>query len=109
MTKEVITAVRKKRKLWQKYTGTRGNQDFLNYKKCERGVKKLVKKTKKNFEKKLAQNAKCNPRAFFKYLSSKKSNKETVGPLKVNGNVVDSNVEMAKLEGLVTTMSNPSC
>ena len=95
MTSEVIRMVRKKRKKWKKYLYTRCNQDLAEYVKCAREVKKIVKKTKKNFEKKLAQNAKSNPRAFFKYLGSKKSNRERIGPLKINGECIDSNADMA--------------
>ena len=95
MSKDVMTAVRLKRRRWRNYSGTKTNQDFYEYKKAEKELKKLIKKAKKKYEKELAKNAKTNPKAFYGYLSSKKNNKVKIGPLKVNDVVIDDEKEMA--------------
>ena len=61
----------------------------------ESKVKKAVSKAKKDIEKKLAFEAKKNPKAFYKYINSKKSNKESVGPLKVNDTLVENDQTIA--------------
>ena len=38
MTKDVMTAVRLKRRRWKNYTRTKTNQDFYEYKKAEKEV-----------------------------------------------------------------------
>ena len=95
MTKDVMTAVRLKRRRWKNYTRTKTNQDFYEYKKAEKELKKFIKKAKKKYEKDLAKNAKTNPKAFYGYLSSKKNNRVKIGPLKVNDVVIDDEKEMA--------------
>ena len=95
MTKDVMTAVRLKRRRWKNYTRTKTNQDFYEYKKAEKELKKFIKKAKKKYEKDLAKNAKTNPKAFYGYLSSKKNNRVKIGPLKVNDVVIEDEKEMA--------------
>ena len=43
---------------------------------------------KRNFERKLAKDAKKNSKAFYGYLKKKTGNKVTVGPLKEDGKLV---------------------
>ena len=51
----------------------------------EKTVKKSIRTAKRKFEKKLAANAKKDPKAFYTYLKSKTANRESVGPLKEDG------------------------
>ncbi len=44
MTKDVMTAVRLKRRRWKNYTRTKTNQDFYEYKKAEKELKNFIKK-----------------------------------------------------------------
>ena len=56
-----------------------------------------VRKAKKRFEKNLAKNAKKNPKAFWSYLKSKTANRESVGPLKNNGEFITDNEKQADI------------
>ena len=51
-------------------------------------MKKAVKQAKKKLERKLAKEAKKNAKQFHSYIKKKTANRVTVGPLKVDGNVV---------------------
>ena len=51
-------------------------------------MKKAVKQAKKKLERKLAKEAKKNAKQFHSYIKKKNANRLTVGPLKVDGNVV---------------------
>ena len=95
MNKNTLRKIRKKKKLWKNYRKSQEYEDYLAFKKLENEVKKNVRKAKKDFEKKLAKNSKANPRSFYKYVNSKKSNRENVGPLKCNNVIIDDDKNMA--------------
>ena len=95
MNKNTLRKIRKKKKLWKNYRKSQEYEDYLAFKKLENEVKKNVRKAKKDFEKKLAKNSKANPRSFYKYVNSKKSNRDNVGPLKCNNVIIDDDKNMA--------------
>ena len=95
MRANCLRLIRKKRKLWKEYTRCKEYQSFKAYKDVESKVKKAVHRAKKDLEKKLALDAKKNPKAFYRYINSKKCNRESVGPLKVNDSVVDDDQGIA--------------
>ena len=81
MNGNILGLVRQKRIQWKKYKASKNQGDFNMYKALEKKVVKTIKRAKHNFEKKLAKNAKKDPKSFYSYLRSKKSNRESVGPL----------------------------
>ena len=95
MTQNVLQSIRSKRRAWKKYSSSKLQQDFHDYKRTEKTSKKMIKKAKKNFENKLAKECKLNPRAFYRYINSKKSNRENIGPLKVNNVIIDNDRDIA--------------
>ena len=97
MNQNIMRTVRKKRRLWRKYTETRDYHQYQAYKKIEKEVQNVVKRAKRKLERKLAKNAKKNPKAFYGYLNSKTSNRQTIGPLKEGEQVVADDQKMATL------------
>ena len=100
MTKHVMRTIRKKRRLWKTYTTTDDYRDFAAYKAFEKETTKAVKNAKRRFERKLAKDAKKNPKEFYSYMKSKTSNRESVGPLKADGKdteFVTSDEDMAEM------------
>ena len=96
MNTSILRSVRKKRRMWKAYTATQEYQDYLAYKNFEKQVQKTVRQAKRRYERKLAKEAKTNPKQFYSYLKSKTSNKESVGPLKSDGgDVVTDDATMA--------------
>ena len=85
MDRKLLRTIRKKRRLWKAYTQTDDYRDFTAYKEFEKETTKAVKNAKKKYERKLAKEAKKNPKQFYAYLKSKTSNRESVGPLKKDG------------------------
>ena len=95
MSREIAAALRRKRKLW-KESQQRGAAD--EYRLANNKVKKLIRKSKRNFEKKLAEGGQCNRRPFFAYVKRKTKSRPTVGPLMDRDrNKVTGNKEMADL------------
>ena len=82
MNTKIMRTIRKKRKLWKRYSQSRDYEDHQAYKKVEKEVQRSIRKAKRDFERKLAKSAKSNPKEFYSYIKSKTANKETVGPLK---------------------------
>jgi hypothetical protein len=93
MTKEIMAALRKKKKLW---LDVKNGSPSDIYKEQEKLVRRLIKNAKKNFERRLA-NEKGNRRPFYSYVKKKSKNKSTIGPLKdKNHKVITEDVEMAE-------------
>jgi hypothetical protein len=97
MTMNVMRTIRKKRRLWKVYKESKDHAEYRAYKKVEKAVKDSVRKAKKKFEKNLAKDVKKNPKAFYSYLKSKTSNRQSVGPLKVDGVVVTDDEKQVEI------------
>ncbi len=52
-----------------------------HYHRCLIACRTLIRKSKRNYEKKVASEAKANPKRFFSYIRTKKKAKSNVGPL----------------------------
>ena len=88
MNQNAMRVIRKKRRLWKHYCTTKDYQSYLAYKQGQNFTKSVIRKAKKDFEKKLAANAKKNPKAFYRYVNSTCKTKSKVGPLKdATGNI----------------------
>jgi hypothetical protein len=96
MNREVIRAVRRKRKMWK--TARCGREEMAKYQEAVREATRKIWNAKRNFEKKLAWEKHGNSRPLISYLKGKTRNRETVGPLK-NGdyNKITEDGEMADM------------
>ena len=54
MNTKIMRTIRKKRKLWKRYSQSRDYEDHQAYKKVEREVQRSVRKAKRDFERQLA-------------------------------------------------------
>ena len=66
-------------------------------------VRKAVKRARINLKRKLAKNRKINSKAYFSYLKKMTSNRVSVGPLKVDDEVV---ADSKKLASILNTSSS---
>lgn len=82
MDKKAIQMRDKKIKMWKRYKGSGTYNDWIEYKILCKKVVAEYDRTKKEFEGKLAEEVKFNPKAFYSYVRSKSCVKETVGPLR---------------------------
>jgi hypothetical protein len=98
MNRKAKSARNCKSKLWIKYRQSKSYNDLVEYKRAQNKAVKEYRKAKKQFEKKMAKDIKCNPKSFYSYVRSKSRVKEVVGPLKNrDGNVVSDNAEMCRI------------
>ena len=96
MTKSLLRQVRKKRRLWKNYKKYGNPETHEKYKKIENEVKNSIRREKKDYERKIANSSKSNPKMFYSYISKKKCNKVAVGPLKKNGDLLTESEDIAE-------------
>ena len=72
LDKKTLSKIKQKNKLWSKSRKNLASlEEELKYNKIRNQVRKLTRQGKKLMEKKVAQNAKSNPKVFWNYTKSK--------------------------------------
>ena len=80
LSKEAIRKSRHKQNImWRVYKHTGKDQDYVVYKEALNAATKEVRKSKRNFELKLAQNIKSDSKSFYAYVRSKQNVRTTGG------------------------------
>ena len=83
--------------MWRVYKHTGKDTDYDGYKEALNAATNEVRKSKRNFEHKLAQNIKSDSKSFYAYVRSKQNVRDKVGPLEENfGNIVTQGFLMAE-------------
>jgi hypothetical protein len=77
MTREILRAVRRKRRMWEKSSSV-----SAEYREAEKKVRNLIRIAKRSLERKLARENNGNSKPFYAYLKAKTKSKTPVGPLK---------------------------
>ena len=95
LNRRIVRLARKKEKLWKNYIKENTHYSFEQYKKVEKETKKAVQNAKRKVEKKLAKDQ--NLRGFYSYVKSKTKNKDTIGPLKQNSEIITEAGEIARI------------
>ena len=97
LSKEVFRKIRHKQNMWRVYKHTGKDTDYESYKEALNAATNEVRKSKRNFEHKLAQNIKSDSKSFYAYVRSKQNVRDKVGPLEDNcGNIVTQGFLMAE-------------
>ena len=97
LSKEAFRKIRYKQNMWQVYKHTGKDTDYDAYKEALNAAPNEVRKSKRNFEHKLAQNIKLDSKSFYAYVRSKQNVRDKVGPLENNvGNIITQGFLMAE-------------
>jgi len=90
--------VKEKQKCFARYMETRDTNDYQNYARARNQVKWETRKAVKIFERKIAEEAKRNPKGFFAYARGKMRTKENVAELRDNeGTLATSDADKAEM------------
>lgn len=82
LDKKTLKMIKKKNRLWsKKRKDLASEEEELQYKKLSNQIRRLTRKGKKLVEKNIANNAKANPKCFYKYAQSKLKSKSTIPDL----------------------------
>ena len=84
LSKEAFRKIRHKQNMWRVYKHTGKDKDYEAYKEALNAATNEVRKSKRNFEHKLAQNIKSYSKSFYAYVRSKQNVRDKVGPLEDN-------------------------
>jgi hypothetical protein len=98
VSNSVKTLLRDKNLAYQQMKKTSSDACVHKYVTIRREVKREIRKCKRSYEEHIAEHCKENPKEFFNYVRSKKSVKETIGPLQDNnGELVHDKTNMANI------------
>ena len=95
LSKEAFRKIRHKKNMWRVYKHTGKDTDYEVYKEALKAATNEVRKSKRNFEHKLAQNIKSDSKSFYAYVRSKQEG-ERLGQLVVTPEVVASKINNMK-------------
>ena len=97
LSKEAFRKIRYKQNMWRVYKHTGKDKDYDAYKEALNAATNEVRKSKRNYEHKLAQNIKSDSKSFYAYVRSKQNVRDRVGPLEDNaGNKITQGILMAE-------------
>ena len=97
LSKEAFRKIRHKKNIWRVYKHTGNDQDYVVYKEALNAATNEIRKSKRNFELKLAQNIKSDSKSFYAYERSKQNVRDKVGPLEDNaGDKITEGILMAE-------------
>ena len=104
MNKSAKVARHYKSRMWIRYRESQANDksqvynNYCEYKRAQNKAVKEYKKSKRQFEKRLARDMKNNPKSFYAYIRSKTKVKEVIGPLKdADGHCVSNNESISNI------------
>ena len=97
LSKEAFRKIRYKQNMWRVYTHTGTETYYDAYKEALNAATNEVRKSKRNFKHKLAQNIKSDSKIFYPYVRSKQNVRDKVGPLEDNaGTIITQGFLMAE-------------
>ena len=98
MTNEALRLKNKKQKLWKKYQASQEDFDRNKYNSTKNNLRKLTRKLRRDFETKLARNAKEKPKLFWGYTKSRLKTRQRIPSLtKPDGTTASTAKEKADL------------
>ena len=82
MTKEVMNVVKEKHKAYKKYRRLRTNESKDDYNRAKQIAIYVTKKARTDFETRIANNIKENPKEFYSYVKIRTGVKSEIAALK---------------------------
>jgi Skp family chaperone for outer membrane proteins len=81
MNEKALAKVKKKHAAWRRYLQTRDGEEYAEYCKARNQARNATRRAVSDFEKQIAQEAKKNPKAFYRYVQSKTKSRTGIGDL----------------------------
>ena len=89
LSEEAFRKIKYKQNMWRVYKHTGKDKDYEVHKEAyTKRCYNEVRKAKRNFEHKLAQNIKSDSKSFYAYVRSKQNARDKVGPLEDNAGYI---------------------
>jgi ribonucleases P/MRP protein subunit RPP40 len=97
MKRKILRLVKLKEKQWKKFKERPSHENQLRYKKTRNEVCNEIRKAKADFEGKIAERIKEDPKSFYAYAREKSKVRVGIGPLKWKDKMVENSLEMARV------------
>ncbi|RUS84500.1 hypothetical protein EGW08_007739 [Elysia chlorotica] len=98
MNEKALAKVKKKHATFKRYMETREGKDYAEYAKARNQAKWECRKAIRDLERKIAQDSRHNPKAFFQYAKSKLNTKCGIADLiRDDGSVAETDKEKAEV------------
>ena len=98
LNKYAIKKIKKKHNTYQRYLKTKKRSDYNKYISVRNECDRVLKRTRKEYEKQIAKESKYNPKKFWKYVKERTKASTGISPLKdENGKLVASDIEKAEV------------
>ena len=101
LSKEAFRKMRYNQNMWRVYKHTGKDKDYEVYKEALNAATNEVRKAKRNFEHKLAQNIKSDSKSFYAYVRSKHNDRDKVGPPEDNAGHIITYITSTIQSGLL--------
>ena len=102
MTEKNLLKIKKKNRLWsKKRKSLASEEEKITYNKLRNQIRRLTRKAKKNTERNIANNAKANPKMFWKYSQSKLKTRANIPDLESiddNGEIIYAKDDKSKAD-----------
>ena len=95
---KTVTAIKRKSETYKRYRETTYEQDYIKYRRTSNRIKTEVMKAVRDFERQIANKAKSNPKAFYKYVRSKVKTRSAVADLeRPDETMTETDVDKAEI------------
>ena len=97
MSKKALRQVRRKHSCWIRYLNTKRGEDYLNYIKQRNETTKEIRRSRREYEKEIAEACRKNPKGVWKYMKSCQRVRSMIPRLrKKNGDYTTSDLDTAE-------------
>ena len=94
----LMKEVKKKHQKWKEYRNDKTQENYAKYKTQRNTTTQLIRQARRQYEKKIIDSMKKEPKRLYKYIRSKQKVKDIVGPLeKDDGTLTETELETAEV------------
>jgi hypothetical protein len=97
MKRKILKLIKGRERQWKRFKEKPSHENQSSYRRMRNDVCREIRKAKSDFEVKMADNIKEDPKSFYAYARSKSKVRTGIGPLKWDDKMVDSSLEMARV------------
>ena len=97
MKRKILRLFKLKEKQWKKFKERQSHENQLRYEKSRNEVWNEIREAKADFERKIADNIKEDPKSFYDYTREHNKVIVGIGPLKWNDRIVGYFLEIARV------------
>ena len=96
MDRKSLSKIKRKHRLWESFIKTGDGRKYLEYCRVRNQVRAITRRVQKQLEKKVANEAKTNPKKFWQFVANKTKSRPTIPDLVLSDDDVDEEGKIKK-------------